>query len=56
LATGQKSPIARLQEAEGREGITVLRAVGDHYRALGQVTDDTIEWVWIGSHEEYNNL
>ena len=23
------------------------------YRALGEVSDDTIEWYWIGTHDEY---
>ena len=30
--------------------------VGDHYRALGQKIDGGVEWVWIGTHEEYNKL
>jgi plasmid maintenance system killer protein len=30
--------------------------VGDHYRAIGQRLDDSIEWVWIGSHEDYNKF
>jgi hypothetical protein len=30
--------------------------VGDHHRAIGQRIDDGIEWVWIGSHEDYNKL
>jgi hypothetical protein len=30
--------------------------VGDHYRALGTLTADTITWVWIGSHGEYDRL
>lgn len=30
--------------------------IGDHYRVLGQRVGDTIEWVWIGTHEEYNKL
>ena len=30
--------------------------IGDHYRAIGQVTGDAVEWVWIGSHEDYNKL
>lgn len=30
--------------------------VGDHHRALGQLNGDTVEWVWIGSHEDYNNF
>jgi len=30
--------------------------VGSHYRALGQRVTDGVEWVWIGTHEEYNKL
>ena len=30
--------------------------VGNHYRALGQRVAHGIEWVWIGTHEEYNKL
>lgn len=31
--------------------------VGNHHRALGRlIGSDTIEWVWIGTHKEYNKL
>lgn len=30
--------------------------VGNHYRALGVVQGDTIVWIWIGSHAEYDQL
>lgn len=30
--------------------------IGDHHRAIGQSIGNTVEWVWIGSHEDYNNL
>lgn len=31
--------------------------IGDHYRAIGwKVADDTVEWVWIGSHADYDKL
>ena len=30
--------------------------VGGHYRALGRKVGDNVEWVWIGSHEDYNKL
>ena len=26
--------------------------IGDHYRALGQLVEDGVEWVWIGTHED----
>ena len=30
--------------------------IGDHYRAIGHLFGDTVEWTWIGTHEEYNKL
>jgi len=30
--------------------------IGNHHRAIGQSLGETVEWVWIGSHEDYNKL
>ena len=30
--------------------------VGSHYRALGVEERDGVQWFWIGSHEDYNDL
>jgi hypothetical protein len=30
--------------------------VGIHYRALGQTVPGGVEWVWIGTHAEYDQL
>lgn len=30
--------------------------VGNHYRAIGYLVSDTVQWVWIGTHEDYNKL
>lgn len=30
--------------------------IGLHYRALGVKQDNTIVWVWIGSHAEYDKF
>lgn len=30
--------------------------VGAHYRAIGRKVEGGVEWVWIGSHEDYNRL
>jgi hypothetical protein len=42
----------RLQGSADRVSVRV----GDHYRALGTLTADTITWVWIGTHGEYDRL
>jgi len=31
-------------------------AVGRSYRAIARRVDDDLYWVWIGSHEAYNNI
>jgi hypothetical protein len=31
-------------------------AVGRSYRAIARRFEDTLYWVWIGSHEDYNNI
>jgi hypothetical protein len=30
--------------------------IGYHYRALGEKIGNTIEWYWIGSHQDYDKL
>jgi hypothetical protein len=42
----------RLQGSTDRFSIRV----GEHYRALGKRTGDTMTWVWIGTHTEYDRL
>jgi hypothetical protein len=42
----------RLKGSEDRFSVRV----GDHYRALGRLTAETMTWVWIGAHSEYDRL
>jgi hypothetical protein len=30
--------------------------INDQYRAIGQRQGDTITWVWIGTHNEFDSL
>jgi hypothetical protein len=30
--------------------------VGDHYRALGEDAEGGINWIWIGTHADYNKI
>ena len=48
-------PSIHFKKLKGGENRFSVR-VGDHYRALGQLVGDTVEWVWIGTHEDYNKL
>jgi hypothetical protein len=49
-------PIRRLAVKNYRRAERFSIRVGDHYRALGHKVGGGIEWVWIGTHEEYNKL
>jgi Txe/YoeB family toxin of Txe-Axe toxin-antitoxin module len=30
--------------------------INEQYRAVGVRSGDTIEWIWIGTHNEFDNL
>ena len=38
------------------EGNICAVDIGYRYRALGKKVGDTIEWYWIGSHQDYDKL
>ena len=42
----------RLQGSSDRFSVRV----GDHYRAVGGLKGDTLLWVWIGTHAEYDRI
>ena len=48
-------PSLRFRRLKGSPDRFTVR-VGDHYRALGRLTADTVTWVWIGSHTDYDRL
>lgn len=48
-------PSLHFRRLKGSQNWFTIR-IGDHHRALGTVTSDTITWVWIGTHSEYDQL
>ncbi len=48
-------PSLRFRRLQGSGDRFTVR-VGDRYRALGRLTDETITWVWIGTHSEYDRI
>jgi hypothetical protein len=48
-------PSLRFRRLRGTENLFTIR-VGDHYRALGTLADNTVTWIWIGTHAEYDRL
>jgi hypothetical protein len=49
-------PSLDFKKLKGGAGNRFSVRIGDHHRAIGQLIGDTVEWVWIGSHEDYNKL
>jgi hypothetical protein len=50
-----KHPSLHFRLLQGSNDRFTIR-IGDHYRALGQLDSNTITWVWIGTHAEYDRL
>jgi len=48
-------PSLHFKKLKGSDSRFSVR-IGDHYRAIGHMVNNAVEWVWIGTHEDYNNL
>ena len=48
-------PSLRFKTLQAREDVWSVR-INDQYRAVGVRSGDTIEWIWIGTHNEFDNL
>ncbi len=48
-------PSLRFKKLGGYENVWSVR-VNEQYRAVGERRGDTIVWVWIGSHNDFDNL
>jgi hypothetical protein len=48
-------PSLRYRRLENRENLVTVR-IGDHYRALGLSEHGAVEWIWIGTHAEYDQV
>ncbi len=44
----------RFKKLQGYENVWSVR-ISDQYRAVGEREGDTIEWAWIGSHNEFDS-
>jgi plasmid maintenance system killer protein len=55
-ARSQSSLSLDFKKLKGDKGNRFSIRIGDHYRAIGRLIGDVVEWVWIGSHEDYNKL
>ena len=53
----QNHPSIKFEKKKSTQKYNIYSVrIGEHYRALCKVENDTAKWFWIGSHENYNNL
>jgi plasmid maintenance system killer protein len=55
FAADPSHPSLRFKKLQGSGDIWSVR-INEQYRAVGVRSGDTIEWIWIGSHNEFDNL
>jgi hypothetical protein len=48
-------PSLRFKKLQAHDKLWSVR-INEQYRADGVRSGDTIEWVWIGTHDEFDNL
>ena len=48
-------PALRFKKLEGYEYVWSVR-INEQYRSVGERRGDTIVWVWIGSHNDFDKL
>ena len=54
FAQNPEQPSLRFKKLQGYENVWSVR-VNEQYRAVGERVGDMIEWVWIGSHNEFDS-
>jgi len=48
-------PSLRFKKLQAHDGLWSVR-INEQYRAVGFRSGDTIEWIWIGTHNEFDKL
>jgi Txe/YoeB family toxin of Txe-Axe toxin-antitoxin module len=48
-------PSLRFKKLQARNDLWSVR-INEQYRAVGVRSGDTVEWIWIGTHNEFDNL
>jgi plasmid maintenance system killer protein len=55
FAENPEHPSLRFKKLQGYANVWSVR-INDQYRAVGERTGDTIEWAWIGSHNDFDKM
>jgi len=48
-------PSLRFKKLQVRDDLWSVR-INEQYRAVGVRSNELIEWIWIGTHNEFDNL
>jgi Txe/YoeB family toxin of Txe-Axe toxin-antitoxin module len=54
FAENPEHPSLRFKKLQGYDHVWSVR-INEQYRAVGERDGDTIEWAWIGSHNEFDS-
>jgi hypothetical protein len=54
FAENPDHPSLRFKKLQGYANVWSVR-INEHYRAVGEREGDTIEWAWIGSHNDFDS-
>ena len=55
FARNPAHPSLRFKKLAGYEDVWSVR-INEQYRAVGERSGDSVVWVWIGSHNEFDKL
>lgn len=55
FAQNPDHPSLRFKKLGGHARVWSVR-INEQYRAIGERHGDTITWVWVGTHNEFDNL
>ena len=55
FARNPEHPSLRFKKLGGCEQVWSVR-INEQYRAIGERAGDTIIWVWVGTHNEFDKL
>ncbi|MGD0351528.1 MAG: hypothetical protein ABSB84_14630 [Verrucomicrobiota bacterium] len=55
FAQNPDHPSLRFKKLGGYDRVWSVR-INEQYRAIGERHGDTIVWVWVGTHNEFDNL
>jgi len=55
FAENPEHPSLRFKKLGGGDSVWSVR-INEQYRAVGERNGDTVVWVWIGSHNDFDNL